>query len=121
MTCMILLQSVIPNTKEIKDYDMKLAVVARDELISKADFAKVEAWFDGSEGSAQRNGAEPFDRATMIKELLFEVHKDPAKDAVHKTSFVKLLLPESIPNIQDLAVRAAKYVDLLFDPANPPQ
>ena len=118
---MILLQSVLPNSKEIKDYEMKLAVVAREELISKADFAKVEAWFDASESSVQRPGAESFDRPTMIKELLFEVYKDPSKDAVHKPAFLKLLLPESVPNIQDMAIRGAKYFDLLFVSANPSQ
>lgn len=78
-TYISLLQTVLPNSKEIKDYEMKLAIVAQGESIKKADFAKVEAWFDAFECSKQRPGADIFDRVSMIKDMIFEVNKESGK------------------------------------------
>ena len=74
-TLLILLQTRLPNSKEIKEYDMKLCVVVKGDDVSREDFVKVETWFDASEKCEQRERAKVFERASMIKNLLFEVNK----------------------------------------------
>ena len=76
---MVLLQSTLPIAKELTEYDMKLMVVTQADMITKADFIKVEAWFDKYEECEQRKDSEKFDRASMIKELLFEINKNVEK------------------------------------------
>lgn len=76
-TCFVLLESTLPTGKELSEYDMKLSVAAQADCLTKEDFSKIEAWFDRYEESEQREKAEKFDRVSMIKELLFEINKNP--------------------------------------------
>lgn len=76
-TYLVLLESTLPTEKELGEYDIKLCVVAQNDCMTKEDFAKVDAWFDGYEESEQREKAEVFDRVMMIKEILFEILKNP--------------------------------------------
>ncbi len=79
-TFLTLLQSSLPITKELAEYDMKLSVVAQAaDCVTKDSFTKVEAWFDQAEDCAQREKAERFNRPAMIKELLFEINMDKEK------------------------------------------
>lgn len=79
MTYIALLQSTLPKSKELQDYEMKLSIAAQGELIEKAGFEKAEAWFDSIEASKQRPGADIFERPKHIKQILFELNKLPDK------------------------------------------
>ena len=71
-TYFCLLKSSIPTDKEIEP--LKSSCKAENGLVSCDNFMKAKFWFEESESSVDRPGSHVFERAKMIKQMLFDAH-----------------------------------------------
>lgn len=113
-TYFALLKSSIPSTEQI--------VQLRSSLPSNpalADFLKGSFWFDKTESSVDRPDSHVFDRARMIKEMLFKVHsKLVADNAEPVVEIENLCQVFTSPLAKHPKAKFANYSEYLFAPIN---
>lgn len=72
-----LLSSAIPDEAELAAYRESLEQVSKDGGLNKEDFASTPAWFDNNESSEPSDEESiRFDRADLLKQLLFHFLKE---------------------------------------------
>lgn len=71
LTYLTLGNSSLPTVNKLKDAKESCGGT---EWVNKANFVAAKFWFDEFEVSEDRPYANPFDRASMIKEVLFDIN-----------------------------------------------
>jgi len=74
-TFLILLKSPLPSDQEIESLRTAFGAAG---LLDRQAFQQAKAWFDKSEYSQDREYSVAFPRVRMIKDLLFDVHREHA-------------------------------------------
>lgn len=111
LTYLTLGNSPLPTVNKLAE--AKQSAGGRDG-VTKSQFVSATFWFDTHETSEDRQYSEPFDRASMIKEILFDINarsQQEGEPLLHFDTLVEILRIPYARNNQ-----AKIFSDFLFSP-----
>lgn len=112
LTYLTLGNSPLPTVQKLQE-----AKVSCGEPINKASFVGGTFWFDEHEQSSDRQYANPFDRASMIKEIIFDINAKKQPDGESVLDFNAFAEDLRIPYARNNY--AKKFSDFLFMSVKP--
>lgn len=111
MTYLTLGNSPLPTVNKLNE--AKVSAGGKD-MVTKAQFVGAKFWFDECEASRDRQYSEPFDRASMIKEILFDINARAQAEGEAMLDFDKFAETLRIPYARNN--HAKIFSDFLFSP-----
>jgi len=111
LTYITLSNSPLPTVNKLNEAKMSMGGKG---LVTKDEFVAAKFWFDENEASRDRQYSEHFDRASLIKGVLFDLHATPQPEGEPMLNFEKFAEVVRFPYARNN--QAKIFSDFLFAP-----